>query len=224
MVIVKLKPWAQRAGKGESQDAVLGKLYAQTAGIKDARIIFFGRPTLQGFGNAAGFEMQLQDQKGGTIDDLNKVTNDFIDALKKRPEIQNAYTSFNPNFPQYLIDVDVASIKNAGYSVSDVLSVIQGYFGGVYASNINLFGKQYRVIYQAPPNQRANVESFDVIKVRSSTGAMAPVSRFVTLKRVYGPQSISRFNLFTAVTVNGTPNPGYSSGDAIRPFRKLPHR
>ena len=221
MVIVKLKPWAQRTGKGESQDAVLGKLYAQTAGIKDARIIFFGRPTLQGFGNAAGFEMQLQDQKGGTIDDLNKVTNDFIDALKKRPEIQNAYTSFNPNFPQYLIDVDVASIKNAGYSVSDVLSVIQGYFGGVYASNINLFGKQYRVIYQAPPNQRANVESFDVMKVRSSTGAMAPVSRFVTLKRVYGPQSISRFNLFTAVTVNGTPNPGYSSGDAIQAVQEV---
>ena len=221
MIIVKLKPWAERAGKGKTQDAILGKLYAQTAGIKDAKIIFFGRPTLQGFGNAAGFEMQVQDQKGGTIDDLNKVTNDFIDALKKRPEIQNAYTAFNPNSPQYMIDVDVAAVKNAGYSVSDVLSVIQGYFGGVYASNVNLFGKQYRVIYQAPPNDRSSLASFNNMMVRSSDGSMAPVSRFITLTKVYGPQSISRFNLFTAVTVNGTPNPGYSSGDAINAVNEV---
>ncbi|SHG56892.1 efflux RND transporter permease subunit [Pedobacter caeni] len=220
-IIVKLKTWTQRKDKQQSLSAVIGKLYAQTAGIKDARIIFFGKPTLQGFGNVAGFEMQLQDQKGGTIDDLNKVTTDFIDALKKRPEIQKAYTSFNPNFPQYLIDLNVAEIKNAGYSVSDVLSVIQGYFGGVYASNINLFGKQYRVIYQAPPDQKANVESFNEMKVRSKNGTMAPINRFITLKRVYGPESISRFNLFTSVLVNGTPNPGYSSGDAIKAVEEV---
>lgn len=220
-IIVKLKTWTQRKDKQQSLSAVIGKLYAQTAAIKDAKIIFFGKPTLQGFGNVAGFEMQVQDQKGGTIDDLNKVTTDFIDALKKRPEIQKAYTSFNPNFPQYLIDLNVAEIKNAGYSVSDVLSVIQGYFGGVYASNINLFGKQYRVIYQAPPDQKANVESFNEMKVRSKNGTMAPINRFITLKRVYGPESISRFNLFTSVLVNGTPNPGYSSGDAIKAVEEV---
>ncbi|QCX54033.1 efflux RND transporter permease subunit [Elizabethkingia sp. JS20170427COW] len=221
MIIVKLKPWAQRKLKGESQDAFVGKLYGMNADLKDAKAIFFGSPTLQGFGMSDGFEMQLQDQKGGTINDLNKVTTDFIDALNKRPEIQSAYTSFNPNFPQYLIDVDVATVKNAGYSVSDVLSVIQGYFGGVYASNVNLFGKQYRVIYQAPPGDRDDIASFDKMMVRSQDGSMAPVSRFITLKKVYGPQSISRFNLFTAVKVNGTPNPGYSSGDAINAVEEV---
>ncbi|NAW51758.1 efflux RND transporter permease subunit [Elizabethkingia argentiflava] len=216
MIIVKLKPWDQRQGKSSSQDIILEKLYKQTAAIRDARIIFFGRPTLQGFGTAAGFEIQLQDHKGGTIDDLSKVTNDFIDALKKRPEVQNAYTSFNADLPQYLIDIDVAAIKTAGYSVSDILNAIQGYFGGVYASNINLFGKQYRVIYQGPADQRANIESFNLINVRSRSGVMAPIGSFVSLKKVYGPQSIRRFNLFTAVPINGTPNSGYSSGDAIK--------
>ena len=221
MLIIKLKPWAERTKKEESVQALLGKLYRETAGIKEAKVVFFGRPTLQGFGIASGFELQLQDQAGGTIADLDKVSNDFIDALKKRPEIQNANTSFSPNFPQYQIDIDVPAVKAAGLSVSDILGTLQGYYGGVYASNVNLFGKQYRVIYQAPPNFRDDMESFNLIQARGKDGIMAPISRFITLTRVYGPQSIGRFNLFTAVPINGTPNPGYSSGDAIAAVQQV---
>lgn len=215
MVIGKMESWADRTGKGSTQEAVVGKLFGLTRHIKNAKVIFFGSPTLQGFGIASGFELQLQDQKGGSIDDLTKVGNDFIGALMKRPEIQSAFTSFDPSSPQYLIDVDVAATKNAGFTVNDILSVIQGYYGGVYASDVNLFGKQFRVIYQAPPGARADLESFNSIKVRSSDGTMAPITRFVRFEKVYGPQSISRFNLFTAIKINGTPNPGYSSGDAL---------
>ncbi|WP_300671115.1 efflux RND transporter permease subunit [Soonwooa sp.] len=221
MLILKLKPWAQRTGKDESTQALIGRLYQKTAGIKDAKMVFFGRPTLQGFGNAAGFEFQVQDQKGGSIEDLTKVSNDFINALKQRPEIQNAFTSFNPNYPQYMIDIDVPTAKAAGFSVNDILSVMQGYFGGVYSSNVNLFGKQYRVIYQAPADQRQSLENLNSMMVRNSSGVMAPVSRFVTTKKVYGPQAIGRFNLFTAVGVNGTPNAGYSSGDAINIVKEV---
>ncbi|MFN3019962.1 efflux RND transporter permease subunit [Chryseobacterium sp. TY3] len=221
MLILKLKPWSERKNKEESTQALLARLYQKTAGIKDAKLVFFGRPTLQGFGNAAGFEFQVQDQKGGSIEDLTKVSNDFINALKERPEVQNAFTSFNPNYPQYMIDIDVPTAKAAGFTVNDILSVMQGYFGGVYSSNVNLFGKQYRVIYQAPADQRQSLENLNSMMVRNSAGVMAPVSRFVTTKKVYGPQAIGRFNLFTSVSVNGTPNAGYSSGDAIEVVKKV---
>ncbi|MFW2137069.1 efflux RND transporter permease subunit [Chryseobacterium sp. TY4] len=221
LLILKLKPWSERKNKEESTQALLARLYQKTAGIKDAKLVFFGRPTLQGFGNAAGFEFQVQDQKGGSIEDLTKVSNDFINALKERPEVQNAFTSFNPNYPQYMIDIDVPMAKAAGFTVNDILSVMQGYFGGVYSSNVNLFGKQYRVIYQAPADQRQSLENLNSMMVRNSAGVMAPVSRFVTTKKVYGPQAIGRFNLFTSVSVNGTPNAGYSSGDAIEVVKKV---
>lgn len=221
MLILKLKPWAERTSKESSSQALIAKFYKETAGIKDAKFTFFGRPTLQGFGNAAGFEFQVQDQKGGSIEDLTKVSNDFINALKERPEIQNAFTSFNPNYPQYMIDIDIPSAKAAGFSVNDILSTMQGYYGGVYSSNVNLFGKQYRVIYQAPADSRDNLESFNAVMVRNSSGIMAPLSRFVTAKKVYGPQAIGRFNLFTAVSVNGTPNDGFSSGDAIEVVKQV---
>ncbi|WP_374329491.1 efflux RND transporter permease subunit [Soonwooa sp.] len=221
MLILKLKPWSERKSKEESTQALLARLYQKTAGIKDAKLVFFGRPTLQGFGNAAGFEFQVQDQKGGSIEDLTKVSNDFINALKSRPEVQNAFTSFNPNYPQYMIDIEVPTAKAAGFTVNDILSVMQGYFGGVYSSNVNLFGKQYRVIYQAPADQRQSLENLNSMMVRNSAGVMAPVSRFVTTKKVYGPQAIGRFNLFTSVSVNGTPNAGYSSGDAIEVVKQV---
>lgn len=221
MLIAKLKPWAERKDESQSQQAVVGKLYGLTRGIKNAKLIFFGSPTLQGFGVASGFELQLQDQKGGTIDDFYKVTQEFLAALSKRPEIQNAYTAFDPTSPQYMIDVDVAAVKKAGFAVSDILSVIQGYYGGVYASNVNLFGKQYRVMYQAPPGARDDLASFNSIQVRAQDGTMAPITRFVSLEKVYGPMSINRFNLFTSIRVNGTPNPGYSSGDALKAVEEV---
>ncbi len=221
MLIVKLKDWKDRTKKGEDLQSFVAKMYKETAGIKDAKMTFFGRPTLQGFGNAAGFELQIQDQKGGNISDLNKVTNDFIDKMNQRPEIQRTFTSFNPNYPQYMIDIDIPAAKAAGFSVSDILSTMQGYYGGVYSSNINLFGKQYRVIYQAPYEARENVESFNMIQVRNANGEMAPLSRFITARRVYGPQAIGRFNLFTAISINGTPNPGFSSGDALNAVQEV---
>jgi hydrophobic/amphiphilic exporter-1 (mainly G- bacteria), HAE1 family len=221
MVIMKLKPWDQRTGKGENVKAVIGTLFGKTSNIRDARVIFFAPPTLSGFGVSGGFSFQLQDKTGKDIASFFKVSTDFLAALNQRPEIQYASTSFNPNFPQYQIDVNVAKAKEAGLSVNDILNTMQGYYGGVYASNFNQFGKQYRVMYQADPAFRANPESLNNIYVRNANGMMAPISGFITLTKVYGPQSISRFNLFTAIGVTGAPNAGYSSGDAIRAIEEV---
>lgn len=216
MVVMRLKPWAQRTGKGQDVQSLVRLMFAKTAGIRDARAIFFAPPTIQGFGVSGGFEFQLQDRSGGDIAKFTKVSNDFLAALNQRPEVQYASTAFNPNFPQYQIHVNVARVKEAGLNVNDVLSTMQGYFGGVYASNFNQFGKQYRVMYQAEPQFRANQESLNYIYVRNANGAMAPITEFITLERVYGPQAISRFNLFTSIGINGSPKPGFSSGDAIK--------
>jgi len=221
MVIMRLKPWAERTGKGQDVAALVGQMFAKTAGIRDAKVIFFAPPTIQGFGTTGGFEFQLQDRSGGDITNFNKVATNFLAALNQRPEIQFASTSFNPNFPQYQINVNTAKVKEAGLSVNDILSTMQGYYGGVYASNFNQFGKQYRVMYQAEPSFRANPEGLNNIYVRNATGTMAPISEFVSLDRVYGPQAISRFNLFTSIGVNGSPKPGFSSGDAIKAVEEV---
>lgn len=213
MVISRLKPWNERE---RDVKAIIGELFAKTAGIKGAKIIFFAPPTIQGFGTSGGFEFQLQDKTGGDINKFNDVGNSFLAALAKRPEIQYASTSFNPNFPQYQIDVNVAKIKQAGLTVTDVLSALQGYYGGVYASNFNKFGKQFRVMYQADAAYRDNPESLNSIYVRNNKGVMAPVGEFVNLQKVYGPQAISRFNLYTSIAVTGSPNAGFSSGDALK--------
>lgn len=213
MVISRLKPWDERE---RDVKAIIGELFAKTAGIKGAKIIFFAPPTIQGFGTSGGFEFQLQDKTGGDINKFNDVGNSFLAALAKRPEIQYASTSFNPNFPQYQIDVNVAKIKQAGLTVTDVLNALQGYYGGVYASNFNKFGKQFRVLYQADAQYRDNPESLNSIYVRNNKGVMAPIGEFVNLQKVYGPQAISRFNLYTSIAVTGSPNAGFSSGDALK--------
>ncbi|MET4081200.1 HAE1 family hydrophobic/amphiphilic exporter-1 [Pedobacter sp. UYP30] len=212
MVIGRLKNWDDRK---RDVKAIIGELFAKTASIKGAKIIFFAPPTISGFGNNAGFSFELQDKTGGEISQFSAVGNRFIEALNKRPEIQYATTSFNINFPQYQIDVNVAKVKQANLKVNDVLSVLQGYYGGVYASNFNKFGKQFRVIYQADAKFRANKESLNSIYVRNAAGTMAPISEFITLTPVYGPQAISRFNLFTSISIQGAPNAGYSTGDAL---------
>ncbi|MCO5258818.1 MAG: efflux RND transporter permease subunit [Crocinitomicaceae bacterium] len=221
MIIIRLGHWNNRKGKGQDQASIVQELFKRTGGIKDAKVIFFARPTIMGFGFSSGFEFELQDQKGGTIDALNEVSQKFIGALNARPEIQFASTSFSPNYPQYQIDLDVPMIKRANLTVNDVLSTLQGYYGGVYASDFNRFGKQYRVMYQAEPEFRANPESFNHIMVRNSKGEMAPISQFIELKRVFGPQAINRFNLFTSVHIQGGPNQGYSTGDAINAIREV---
>ena len=221
MVIMRLKPWAQRGGKGQDVTSIIGQMFAKTSGIRDAKIIFFAQPTIQGFGTTSGFEFQLQDKSGGDLAQFNKVATSFLGALNQRPEIQYAATSFNPTFPQYQLNINVPKVKDAGLSVSDILSTMQGYYGGVYASNFNQFGKQWRVIYQAEPEFRANPQGLNNIYVRNATGTMAPISEFVTLDRVYGPQAISRFNLFTSISVTGAPKPGFSSGNAITAIQQV---
>jgi HAE1 family hydrophobic/amphiphilic exporter-1 len=221
MVIVKLKPWAERPDANQEISAVVGELFKRAAAVKDAKVLFFARPTLVGFGFTNGFEFQLQDQKGGTIKELSDVNNKFLGALNSRPEIKYAATSFSPNYPQYRIDLNVAAIKNSGLTVTDVLGTMQGYYGGVYASNFNKFGKQYRVIYQADPKFRADTESLNSIMVRNKDGQMAPISQFITLEKVFGPQAIDRFNLFTSVKITGAPNEGYSTGDAIKAIEEV---
>ncbi len=221
MLLIKLKSWEKRTEKGSDINSVTGKLFGMTMGIKGANIIFFAPPTLQGFGTSNGFELQVQDQTGGNINKFSEVNGKFLAALNKRPEIQYASTFFNTNFPQFDVDVNVAKCEEAGISVNTVLSTLQGYYGGLYASNFNQFGKQYRVMIQADAKYRGTPESLNSIYVRNLNNTMAPISEFVTLRKTYGPESISRFNLFTAISVNGTPNPGFSSGDAIKAVQEV---
>lgn len=219
MVIMKLKTWDER--KNTSLQNVIDELGKKTANIHGAGIFYFSPPTIQGFGTSGGYEFQLQDKGGHTIDEFYKVSNDFLAELKKRPEIQSANTSFNPNFPQYQIDINVPKCKEAGILVSSIINTLQGYYGGIYASNFNQFGKQYRVMVQADYDYRSNPEGLNKIFVRSGTGTMAPITEFITLSKVFGPESISRFNLFTAISVQGSPGNGYSSGDAINAIKAV---
>lgn len=218
--IIKLKDWSQRT-KAESAEAILGQLYALTGQqIKDGNIMIFQPPMISGYSVTSGFEFQLQDKTGGDINDFSEIAQGFLAKLNQRPEIQMAYTTFNPTFPQYMVDIDVAKAKQAGTDPNTVLTTLQGYFGGMYISNFNRFGKLYRVMMQAAPDARVSPESLNQIKIRVGN-EMAPITNFVALRRVYGPDIISRFNMYTSISVNGTPNPGYSSGDAIRAIEEV---
>ena len=219
MVIIKLKTWDER--KNISLDDVIKQLYAKVGGIHEAAIFLFSPPTIQGFGEGNGFEFQLEDKGGHTPAEIYAVAQGFLATLNKRPDIQNTNMTFNPNFPQYQVEVNVAKCKEAGVSVNSLMSTLQGYYGGIYASNFNQFGKQFRVMIQADYAYRATPMGLDKIFVRADNGTMAPVTEFITLTKVFGPESISRFNLFTAVTVTGQPNPGYSTGDAIKAIRAV---
>ena len=188
--------------------------------IKDGTVMFFAPPMISGYSASNGFELQLQDKTGGDLNKFFEIQQQFLAALNQRPEVQMAYSAFNPTFPQYLITVDEAKATKAGVGVSGVLSVMQGYLGGMYVSNFNRFGKLYRVMMQSTPESRVSPESLKEIKVRTASG-MAPISDFVTLKRVYGPDLINRFNLYTSIAVNGTPNAQYSSGQAIQAIREV---
>ena len=217
-VVMRLQLWNQRK---RNVQAIISELIGKAATISSAKIVFLTPPTIQGFGNSGGFSLQLEDRTGGDITKFYQVSSNFLKVLNQRPEIQFATTAFNPNFPQYLLNVDVAKVKNAGLMVSDVLGVMQGYFGGVYASNFNQFGQQFRVMIQADPAYRAKPENLNSIFVRNASGSMAPITEFVSLENTYGPQTISRFNLFTAISVTGSPKPGYSSGNAITAIQQV---
>ena len=217
--LIKLKNWEERT-KEESSDNIIQQLYALVGQkIKDGRVMFFAPPMITGYSATNGFELQLQDKTGGDINKFYEIATTFLAELNKCPEIQMAYTTFNPSFPQYLVDIDVAKAKQAGISPQTILTTLQGYYGGMYVSNFNRFGKLYRVMMQATPETRVSPETLNNIKVRNGN-EMAPISNFITLKRVYGPDLLNRFNLFTSMAVSGSPSPGYSSGEAIAAIQR----
>ncbi|MGK9118379.1 efflux RND transporter permease subunit [Olivibacter jilunii] len=220
-MFIALKPWKERTGEGQDINSLVEKLFAKTRHIRGANIIFFAAPTLQGFGNNSGFEIQLLDKTGGTYEHFGAAAGKFMAGLSKRPEIMYAATPFNTNLPQYQVKVNVPLAKEAGVDVGGLLRTLQGYMGGIYASDFNRFGKQYKVLVQSNPSYRAEEADLEKIYVRNDNGEMAPISTFVTLERTSGPEFINRFNLYTSATVNGAPNPGYSSGDAIRAIQEV---
>ena len=219
--MIRLHDWKERTGKEDNIDAVIEEIYRRTDHITSADIMVYTRGMIPGYGASSGFEVHIQDQKGGKIEDLEKITTDFIVELNKRPEITRAKTSFDSNFPMFLVEVDAAQCKRNGTSPGDVLSVLSGYVGGSYASNMNRFSKLYRVMLQAAPEFRLDTESLQNMFVRTSNGEMSPINQYIKLTRIYGPQSISRFNLFTAISVNGQASDGYSSGQAIKAVREV---
>ncbi len=239
--IIKLKPFEERAGgffdrigraikDGDpmallvnpyEQNSVLGMIYKQTASIKDAQILAFGPPMIPGFSVQNGVTMTMQDKTGGDLNKFYNITKNFLAELNKRPEVQQAMTSYNPNYPQYMVDVDVAKTKQAGISPKVVLSVLQGYYGGLYASNFNAYGKLFRVMVQGDVASRMTPEGLTRIYVRTSSGEMAPVSEFVQLRKVFGPSNINRFNLFTAINVSVNANDGYSSGQVMKAIEEV---
>ncbi len=219
--IIKLKPWDDRDPKTESADAVLGQLYMMVGNtVKDGQAFFFKPPMITGYSATNGFEVKLQDKTGGSLDNFFAVYQSFIQALNARPEVASAYSTFNPTFPQYLVEIDVPRVKQAGLTQTAVLQALQGYYGGMYISNFNKFGKLYRVMMQANPEARVNPETLKQIKVRNGN-EMAPIDNFVKLTRVYGPDVIDRFNMYTAIAVTGNPQVGYSSGDAMKAVEEV---
>lgn len=221
MFTIRLKDWSERPKKEDAVDAVIEEVQRRTAFISSADIMAFTRPMIPGYGASSGFEVYVQDQKGGTIEDLLKYTRNFLTELNKRPEIGRATTSFDTKFPQYLVEVDAALCKRNGVSPTDVLSTLSGYIGGNYASNMNRFSKLYRVMVQAPAQYRLDTEALNNIFVRNDAGEMSPISQYLKLTRIYGSEVLTRFNLFSAIQVNGAPATGYSSGQAIQAVKEV---
>jgi HAE1 family hydrophobic/amphiphilic exporter-1 len=219
--VIKLKDWKERKEKNQSVEAIVGELFGRTAGFKDAKLLFFTPPSVQGFGTADGFEFKIQDKGDDDWATVSKVSNEFLGELMKRPEIQYAMTNFNPGFPQYQMDINVERAKDAGVSVSDIFNTMQGYYGGLYTTDFNRFGKQFRVMIQAEPGERADEKSIEKIYVRNANNQMVAISQFIDFKKIYGPESVARFNMLKAVNVNGKAKPGYSSGDAIKAIQEV---
>ena len=221
MLIIKLKNWDERPDKADEINAVINQIYARTAHIRSGKIYAFAQPTIMGYGMSSGFELYVQDRAGGDISTLQEHTNKFIAGLNQRPEISMAYTSFDTKFPQYVVDVDAAKCQRANVSVSDVLSVLSGFIGGNYSSNFNRFSKLYRVMVQAKADYRLDKDALNNMFVRTEDGEMAPVGQFITLTKVYGAETLNRFNLYSSIAVNGMPADGYSTGDAINAVEEV---
>ena len=220
-IIIKLKPWEERSTM-QNSNIVYATLFMRAQKIiKEAQVLFFAPPMIPGYSVSTDIELNMQDKTGGDLNRFYSVVQDYMAALEKRPEITSAATNFNPSFPQYQLDIDAAACKRAGISPNDILSVMQGYYGGLYASNFNSFGKMYRVMIQGERDATKNLESLESIMVRNSNGDMAPISQFVKLTKVYGPDVISRFNLYTSMKVMVAPATGYTSGQALQAIAEV---
>ena len=221
MLIIKLKNWKERPEKSDEISAVINQIYARTSHIKSGKIYAFAQPTIMGYGMGSGFELYVQDRAGGDIATLQEHANKFIAGLNQRPEISMAYTSFDTKFPQYMVEVDAVKCQRANVSASDVLSVLSGFIGGNYSSNFNRFSKLYRVMVQAKADYRLDKDALNNMFVRTEDGEMAPVGQFITLTKVYGAETLNRFNLYSSIAVNGMPADGYSTGDAINAIAEV---
>ena len=219
-LIIKLKNWEERSTM-QNSTIVYATLYMRAQKIiKEAQVLFFAPPMIPGYSASSDIELNMQDKTGGDLNHFFDVVNNYTAALEARPEINSAKTSFNPHFPQYQLDIDAAACKKAGISPNDILTTLQGYYGGLYASNFNSFGKMYRVMVQAEPDATKNMETLQSIKVRNGN-EMAPITQFISIKKVYGPDVISRFNLYTSMKVMVAPASGYTSGQALQAIAEV---
>ena len=218
---IRLKDWSLRKDHGQDINSIIKEIYRRTSAIQSAQIRASQQPMISGYGTGSGFELYVQDRKGVSTEELLSVTEAFIDSLNLRPEISRAYTTFDTRYPQYLVEVDAAKCMQYDISPSEVLSALAGYVGGSYSSNLNLFTKLYRVMVQASPDTRIDTEDLRRIYVRNSAGEMSPIDNFITLTRVYGSESLSRFNLFPAISVYGEQGEGYSSGETLQAIKEV---
>ncbi len=219
---LRLKPFDDRAeDPKQTIEAIIGQAFGRVADITDAQIIFFQPPSVPGFGMGTGFSMVLLDKTGGDFTTLNNKTNEFIGALMQRPEILYVQNSFNVNYPQYQMSIDVERATQSGIAINNILSTLQSYIGGFYATDFTKYGKQFRVMVQALPEDRKDVNSLDKLMIKTSSGEMTPISQFVKLERTFGPQSVNRYNLFTSVALSGANAEGYSTGDALKAVEEV---
>lgn len=219
--IIRLKHWDERKNKQDSNKAVINEIYRRLSGVTNAKIMVFAQPIIAGYGVTNGFEVHVQDRQGNSTEELRKHTSSFIAALNERPEIAHAQTSFDSRYPQYIVEIDAAMCKRNGISPKEVLNTLSTYIGGFYSSNMNRFSKLYRVMIQAAPEYRLDTQSLDRITVRTGSGNMSPIGQYLTLTRIYGSESLSRFNLFPSIAINGTPEAGHSSGQVIEAIREV---
>ncbi len=218
---IKLDDFGDRKDKSKSADAIVGQMFGIASQIKGAKMIFFSPPSIPGYGASGGFEVNLQDKSGGSFDNLDERNKEFLMKLNQRPEIQYAQSSFSTNYPQYELEVNVDVAKEFGVNLNSIFSTLQSYIGSVYVSDFSRFGKQYRIYLQALPEDRLNLASLNNMFIRTGSGQMAPISQFVKLERIYGPQSVTRFNLFNSTKITGATNPGFSTGDAIKAIEEV---
>jgi HAE1 family hydrophobic/amphiphilic exporter-1 len=219
-LIIKMDPWNERK---TTVNDVVAEMNQKTASIKDATFLFMGAPTLQGFGLGTGVEMKMQDRTGGDINKFYDITNQFLAKMRQREEVMIAMTTFNPNFPQKQIEANIPKIKEAGLTLTEVMTTLQAYIGSMYVSNFNLYGKQFRVMAQASPEFRSKVEDLNGLYVQTSTGEMAPITEFITISDVTGPQMLTRFNMYSSMSLTIIQNfrAGKSTGDVIKAIEEV---